>query len=230
MEDNLVLDYVKRYAEIGGPLETKIKKEGVESNFGRIRGKFYPPSIRFKEYLKLVEGFTTSVIDNAFGEKLRSIGVNVVEDDADYHIMLPGDQSIKVADKYIFSVFDEEYTDLAKLKYDLGSSSIDNIMSKDEWETFYNDYWTIDVINLECERIYVAKRKPDIPESVERRISYLKSLMCSGFRKDLLELQGKPSKVELVAEVNIFLASIVQEWMKEPTLLNWMKIEERFHS
>ena len=218
-----VLNYVKRYAKIDDSLATKIKREGVDSNFERIKVKLYPPSIRYKDLLGIVKTSSVSVSDNQLEEALRKLNVNIVEYNAEYHIMIPGDQSIKEADKYIFCVFGEEYSSLAKLKY----NSTEEGMSNEDWETFYQDYWTIEIVDLECELIYIARRKPDIPEAVERRISYLKSLMCDGFRKDLLELQGKHTKVQLVAEVNLFLAAFVQEWMKEPTLLNWMKIEER---
>lgn len=225
--DRKILSFVEKYAKVDKVLKGKVNARDLAGNVSAVLSKLYVPKTRYREILDIVGSFTVSTVNAKTAADLKKLNVNVVEDEADFHLMIPGDTEIKEAKKYIFCVIldDGDYSKaLARIKY----GSTGELMTSDQWDEFSAPYWILSETELPCETIYVARTKPDIPIAVEKRLSFLKGRMMNGFHRNLLNIDFEIERIAFISEVNSYLASVFQEWMKNPTLNNWMEIESRF--
>lgn len=112
--------------------------------------------------------------------------------------------------------YDTTYTDHPSKEY------VDDTLSR---------YWTVKSKDNGVEATYLLRPKPDIEPYVVNQLCLMKELFLAnkGDAELGIEFSNKIERVELCRIVNEYLASVLEEWLKKPTLKNWSRIMSRIN-
>lgn len=206
-----------------------------------VSDKTFNFNVRYKQILTLVEtahpnagdGNLIVVNDAEVAADFRSSGFVVMTANeavaarkkCKYYIVLGGEEkNERVQCTYTVWSFVYEHPlaeFMTKVRFGIDGTYFP---TEDRVNEIIGDYWIVKEYLTEVSATYLVRKKPNFPVYITNQLRYLKERFLSGKGYKTLDIQYEPPRVELIYIVNLYLASLLQQWKSDKTLLHWTNI------